>query len=80
MESGLVIVQPGRSIGLHSTKGYEEAIVVFSGNGEMRIPNGRTLKLRPNSVAYCPTNTEHDIFNTGSTPLKYLYVAAKVVN
>lgn len=78
MESGLVVVAPSRSIGKHSSKGYEEAIIVFEGSGEMRITDGPVLKLKPHVVLYCPPRTEHDVFNTGTTPLKYVYVAARV--
>jgi len=77
MESGLVVIRPSESIGKHSTKSYEEALVVFEGIGEMRITGGPVLKLRPHVVLYCPPATEHDVFNTGSIPLKYLYIAAK---
>jgi len=79
MESGLVILNPGKSGEQHSSKGYEEEIIVISGEGEMRISGGPTLKLRENTVAYCPIRTVHNIHNTGTKPLKYVYVAAKVV-
>jgi quercetin dioxygenase-like cupin family protein len=79
MESGLVILKPGASGTQHSTKDYEEAIIVISGEGELLIAGGPTLKLAAHSVAYCPTKTVHNIRNTGTTPLKYVYVAAKVV-
>jgi mannose-6-phosphate isomerase-like protein (cupin superfamily) len=77
MQSGLVVLFPSKSVGKHSTKSYEEAVVVFSGTGEMRITGGPTFKLKMNTVAYCPPNTEHDVINTGSGPLRYLYVASK---
>jgi len=77
MQSGLVVLLPSKSVGKHSTKNYEEAVVVFSGAGEMRITGGPTFKLKANSVAYCPPNTEHDVVNTGSQPLRYIYIAAK---
>ena len=77
MESGVVVLSPSKSVGKHSTKSYEEAVVILSGTGEMRITGGQTFKLMPNCVAYCPPNTEHDVINTGSQPLRYLYIAAK---
>lgn len=79
MESGLVILMPGKSGSQHSSKGYEEALVIISGEGEMVISRGPTLKLTPNSVAYCPTQTEHHIKNSGTVPLKYVYIAAQVL-
>jgi quercetin dioxygenase-like cupin family protein len=77
MESGLVVLAPSKSVGKHSTKSYEEAVVVLAGNGEMRITGGTTLQLKPNVVAYCPPMTEHDVVNTGSGPLRYLFIVAK---
>ena len=77
MESGVVVLAPSQSVGKHSTKNYEEAVIVFSGAGEMRIAGGPTLSLKTHSVAYCPPNSEHDVVNTGSEPLRYLYIAAK---
>jgi mannose-6-phosphate isomerase-like protein (cupin superfamily) len=78
MHSGLVVLVPSRSVGKHSTKSYEEAIVVFSGTGEFRFSSGEILKLSANSVLYCPPNTEHDVVNTGNIPLKYLYIVSKL--
>jgi quercetin dioxygenase-like cupin family protein len=78
MHSGLVVVEPSHSVGKHSTKSYEEAIVVFSGTGEFRVVGGPTLQMSANAVVYCPPNTEHDVVNTGTSTLRYLYVAAKV--
>ena len=77
MHSGLVVIAPTKSVGKHSTKSYEEAIVVLSGIGEFKITGGPTLQLSPNSVLYCPPNKEHDVVNTGTTPLRYLYIAGK---
>jgi len=77
MESGLVVLAPSKSGEKHSTKKYEEVLVIFSGTGEMRITGGQTLNLKPNVVVYCPPLTEHYVASTGSAPLRYLYVAAK---
>ncbi len=77
MHSGLIVLAPSKSVGKHSTKSYEEAVVVLSGTGEFKITGGPTLQLSPNSVVYCPPNKEHDVLNTGSVPLRYLYIAAK---
>lgn len=77
MRSGVVVLLPSKSVGKHSTENYEEAVIVLAGSGEMRITGGETLRLKRNSVAYCPPHIEHDVVNTGSQPLRYLYVVAK---
>ena len=40
MRSGSVVLAPGRSVGKHSTGGYEEVVVVFEGVGKMTITGG----------------------------------------
>ncbi len=77
MHSGLVQLKPNNSVGKHNTKDYEEMVIVLEGKGEMRITGGDTLSIDKNVVLYCPPNREHDIYNTGSTPLRYIYVVAK---
>lgn len=77
MRSGYVVLQPLTSVGRHSTGANEEVVITFAGIGEMRVADGSILKLKPNVVAYCPPGTEHDVFNTGSEPLRYVYVVAK---
>jgi mannose-6-phosphate isomerase-like protein (cupin superfamily) len=65
-------------VGRHSTGECEEVVIVFEGRGEMTITGGLALRLGPGSVAYCPPWREHDVTNTGSEPLRYLYVVAAV--
>lgn len=76
MHSGLVILEPDSSVGTHNTKKYEEVLVVLEGEGEMKITGGPTLKFKEDNVAYCPPHSEHNVFNTGRTKLKYIYIVA----
>jgi mannose-6-phosphate isomerase-like protein (cupin superfamily) len=78
MYSGYMVLAPSISVGRHSTKDNEEAIVVLAGTGEMKIIGESTLHLRPYCVAYCPPNTEHDVVNIGSDTLRYIYIVARV--
>jgi mannose-6-phosphate isomerase-like protein (cupin superfamily) len=72
-----MVLAPSKSVGKHSTRDNEEAIVVLSGTGEIKIIGGSTLHLRPDCVAYCPPNTEHNVTNTGTDTLRYVYIVAK---
>jgi len=76
LRSGYVVLAPGASVGRHSTERYEELIVVLSGVGELRLTGQSALALREGTVAYSPPHTEHDVLNTGTAPLRYLYVVA----
>ena len=77
MRSGSIVLQVGKNVGRHSTGGNEEVLFVFSGSGEMRLSDGTVLQLKPHVIAYCPPDTEHDVFNTGSEPLRYVYLVAR---
>ena len=77
MRSGLVVLDPGRSVGTHSTENCEEVLVVFEGVGELIISDGAALNLKGGMIAYCPPRTEHDVLNVGKGPLRYLYLVAK---
>jgi quercetin dioxygenase-like cupin family protein len=76
VRSGYVVLAPGTAVGRHSTERYEEVVVVLAGTGQLRLAAGDTLALREGTVAYSPPDTEHDVVNTGTTPLRYLYVVA----
>lgn len=75
--SGLVTLNPGDSMGHHNTKDYEEILIVFSGEGQMIFESGKKFNLKYGMIAYCPPQTEHDVTNTSTKPMKYLYIATK---
>lgn len=77
MKSGYVILDPGKSVGKHSTEDHEEILIVLEGHGAMLFRDGSKLDLQANSALYCPPHTEHDVTNTGSSILRYVYVVAK---
>jgi quercetin dioxygenase-like cupin family protein len=77
MRSGYVVLAPGQSVGKHSTKGYEEVVIALKGSGEMRTTNGDTLRIKPYTLSYCPPMTEHDVVNTGTDSLRYIWLVAR---
>jgi len=77
MRAGAVALQPGKTVGKHNTESYEEMVVVLEGQGEMLLKDGKPLGMRVGTVLYCPPDTEHDVKNTGSGVLRYIYVVAK---
>lgn len=76
MRSGLVILAPGKSVGRHSTEQNEELLVVFEGQGEMSFKDGSKLPVKANTAVYCPPQTEHNVTNTGSENLRYVYIVS----
>jgi len=76
IKSGHVRLQPGENIGEHTTGEREEVIIILKGNGEAIIDKNSILKIGDNSVLYIPPKTEHDIKNTGSEILDYIFVVS----
>ncbi|HXJ87654.1 MAG TPA: cupin domain-containing protein [Candidatus Binatia bacterium] len=77
MKSGLVVLAHGKSVGKHSTGKHEEVLVVLSGKGEMTFGDGSTLPVEANHALYCPPKTEHNVTNTGTDELRYVYIVAE---
>jgi len=76
MKSGYVVLEPGRSVGQHSTGHHEEMLVVLEGQGEMIFHDASKLAIRGNTALYCPPETEHDVVNTGQGMLRYVYIVS----
>ncbi|HXZ31656.1 MAG TPA: cupin domain-containing protein [Terriglobales bacterium] len=76
MKSGYVVLPPGKSVGKHSTEQKEEILIVLEGQGEMIFSNGSKLPVKANTALYCPPQTEHNVSNTGTGVLRYVYVVA----
>jgi len=76
MRSGRVRLAPGKSIGLHNTKDNEELLVFLSGSGVALIGQETHLQVASGKVAYIPPQTTHDIQNTGTEPLMYVFCVA----
>ncbi len=77
IRSGLVTLAPGASIGKHNTKTYEEMLVPLEGEGELRITGRPAITIKPGLITYAPAHTEHNVTNTGSKPLRYIFIVAK---
>lgn len=76
MRSGRVYLAPGQSVGEHTTGDHEEVLVVLEGRGEMNLGGGKKLPVEADHALYCPPHTTHNVTNTGTTPLRYVYVVA----
>jgi len=78
MRSGRVYLEAGKSCGQHSTKDHEELLVFLAGEGKVHIGDSDELVVGAGKVAYIPPRTLHDVENTGSAPLAYIYCVAPV--
>ena len=77
MRSGLVTLAPGKAVGLHNTERNEEMIIPLQGQGELRFAHHPPILIRPGLVTYAPAHTEHDVVNTGTAALRYIFIVAK---
>jgi mannose-6-phosphate isomerase-like protein (cupin superfamily) len=78
MRSGRVYLSPGQACGRHSTKDREELLVFLSGQGELLIGEQDRFEVGQGKVSYIPPHTAHDVKNTGSEPLVYIYCVGPV--
>ena len=76
MKAGRVYLLPGQSCGQHSTGQREELLVFLSGSGKAIIEGSEPLDIGVGRVAYIPPQTLHDVKNTGTEPLIYIYCVA----
>ncbi|MFZ0964915.1 MAG: cupin domain-containing protein [Terriglobia bacterium] len=74
MRSGFVRLKPGETVGWHSTGKNEESLVVIHGSGEARIEGQPPRAFTAPALAYIPPATRHNVANTGSELLEYVYV------
>ena len=76
MRSGFVSLKPGATVGWHTTNQNEEALVILHGRGEALIEGQAKLAIAAPGFAYIPPLTRHNVANTGTEPLEYVYVVA----
>lgn len=76
MRSGLVTLEPGKDCGWHSTDNYEELIICLAGAGEIETEGIGRRPIAAGQYAYNPPETKHNVFNTGTAALRYIYVVA----
>ncbi len=77
MKSGRVYLEPGTSCGVHSTEDKEEQLVFLAGEGTADIA-GEKMPVGVGKICYIPPKTEHNILNTGTEPLVYVFCVAPV--
>ena len=75
MKSGRVYLEPGGDCGVHSTEDKEEQLVFLSGSGTAVIGE-EEFSVGAGKVCYIPPQTEHNILNTSTEPLIYIFCVA----
>ena len=78
MRSGVVRLPAGDDVGWHTTGAHEEELVILQGTGEAEIEGQPAMLIGDGTIAYIPPQTRHDVKNTGTNVLAYVYVVAPV--
>jgi mannose-6-phosphate isomerase-like protein (cupin superfamily) len=78
MRSGRVYINPGQSCGRYSTEQHEEVLVFLSGKGVLLIGEKESFQIGKGKISYIPPHTIHDVKNTGTEPLIYIYCVAPI--
>jgi mannose-6-phosphate isomerase-like protein (cupin superfamily) len=78
MRGGSVKLKPGESVGWHSTSANEEALVILHGSGVANIEGHPDVPLTERMLAYIPPATRHNVTNSGSQILEYVWVVAPI--
>jgi quercetin dioxygenase-like cupin family protein len=79
MKSGYVILQPGESVGEHSTDAKEEAVIILEGTVQVFVEGKPSVTAKKEQVVYFPALTRHDMKNIGGGAARYVYVVAPVI-
>jgi len=78
MRSGFVRLEPGGAVGWHSTGQNEESLVILSGKGHALFEGQAQHDIEASQLIYIPPATRHNIENSGSQTLEYVYIVAPV--
>lgn len=78
MRGGSVKLKPGERVGWHSTGENEEALTILHGSGAANIEGQADVAVHEKMLAYIPPGTKHNVTNTGSDVLEYVWVVAPV--
>lgn len=79
MRSGRVFLKTGQECGAHSTKAHEEILIFLGGLGTAHVGDpAESLSVGRGKVLYIPPHTPHNIINSGTEPLIYIYCVAPV--
>jgi len=79
MKAGRVYLEPGQACGRHSTEDREEVLVFLTGQGTLQIGQDQLFGVGQGKVAYIPPRTLHDVVNSGTAPLAYIFCVAPAI-
>ena len=79
LRAGLVTLKPGELIGEHKIENKEEVIIILKGSATIYFGKKKRLKAAQNTFVFIPPETLHNVKNSGTKKLQYVYVTTQVV-
>ena len=79
LKAGKVILRPGKAVGEHIKSNREEAIVVLKGTATISL-EGKKIRLSKGQVCYIGPEKKHNVKNTSSQKLEYIYIVSLLNN
>jgi mannose-6-phosphate isomerase-like protein (cupin superfamily) len=73
LRAGRITLAPGEEVGEHVTHKREELIIVLKGKGVL-IKKKEKVSMKEGDIHYIKENTRHNVRNTSSKLLEYVYV------
>jgi mannose-6-phosphate isomerase-like protein (cupin superfamily) len=73
LDWGLMEAEPGKTMGAHWHEEVEETFYCITGNGAFYV-NDEEFPFNAGDAIRCEPGEKHDIANTGSEPMKILFV------
>ena len=78
MKVGRVYLEPGHDCHEHSTEAREELLVFLAGEGQLHIKGQEPLAVGQGKIAYIPPHTLHNVKNTSTDPMIYIFCVTPV--
>ncbi|MBU0502755.1 MAG: cupin domain-containing protein [Candidatus Omnitrophota bacterium] len=79
IKSGRVTLKPRESVGEHKTQSKEEVIIILEGEADVYVDGTLKFTAGIDNLVYIPPETSHDIRNSRSQNLRYIYITAPVL-
>ncbi len=77
LKAGRVVLHPGEEIGEHTTDKREEIIIVVKGKAVL-VKEGKEIVLNKGDTHYIGEGILHNVKNTSSDELEYIYVVCNL--
>lgn len=76
LRCGLVTLKPQESVGEHKTINKEEVIIILKGSAVIYYGKNKKTRVARNTFVYIPPETLHNVKNSGTKILQYVYVTS----